>query len=142
MNSQQLPPVLGKADLESLAAFRAALRRFTRTAEDNALAESVTGQQYQLLLAIAGQGGREWITVAEAAEALLIAPHAAVGLINRCEAAGLVTRRPGTTDRRQVHISLTPKGAQQVQSVALRNRNELQNLLEALKAVQRSTQRD
>ncbi len=137
MNSGQQQPHLDKADLQSLAAFRAALRRFTRTAEDNALAESITGQQYQLLLAIAGQEGREWMTVAEAAEALLIAPHAAVGLINRCETAGLVGRRPGTADRRQVHIFLTPTGAGRVQSVARRNHDELHSLLAALKAVER-----
>ena len=123
---------LTKADYEALAGFRRTLRRFLHNTEANARAEGITPQQHQLLLAIMGQPDRAWANVTELAEALQILHHAAVGLVNRCERAGLVLRTPGTRDRREVHVSLTPRGEEVLARLAESNRAELEMLRRSL----------
>jgi DNA-binding MarR family transcriptional regulator len=115
-----------------LAQFRYALRRFLRQCEDSARGEHLTGQQYQLLLCIKGETGTGSMAIVDLAHSLQVAHHAAVGLIDRCEAAGLVERRQDTVDRRQVLISLTELGEARVAAVANRNRDELNLLREVL----------
>jgi DNA-binding MarR family transcriptional regulator len=123
---------LSKADYEALAAFRYRLRRFLRHAEEGARAAGITPQQHQLLLAMKGHPGREWASVSELAEALQVQHHAAVGLVNRCERAGLVQRTPDPEDGRQLRIVLTEQGDARLREVSLGNRNELARLRQAL----------
>jgi DNA-binding MarR family transcriptional regulator len=130
MESQQ--PILTKADYESLAAFRNALRRFLHFSEQAARAEGLTPQQHQLLLAIKGQPGREWASVTDLAEALQIRHNAAVGLVDRCVSAGLVQRAVSQEDRRQVQITLTGQGEQMIAKLSRRNQAELRALRQAL----------
>lgn len=104
------PDQLDKANYELLAEFRYTLRKFLGFSEAAATGHGVTAQQYQALLAIEGYPGRNWVTVGELAEQLRIAHHSAVGLVNRMEALKLVARTRAETDRRQVRVSLTPKG--------------------------------
>jgi DNA-binding MarR family transcriptional regulator len=123
---------LSKADYEALAAVRATLRRFLRVSEENARREGITPQQHQLLLAVKGQPERDWATVGELAEALQIRHHAAVGLVDRCEQAGLVIRAPDSRDRRQVRVGVTVEGEGVLARLAHSNRDELRVLREAL----------
>src|SRR5919201_6359039 len=90
---------IGKSDYEALAAFRYALRRFLRFSEQGARAAGLTPQQHQILLAIKGQPGREWASISDLAEGLQVRHHAAVGLVDRCERAGLARRPPDPDDR-------------------------------------------
>lgn len=99
-----------KRHLEMLAEVRYALRRFLRFGEDAARKAGVTPQQHQLLLAVKGFPGRDWATVGEVAERLQLRHHSAVGLVDRAEQLGLISRKPDPDDRRVVRISLTAAG--------------------------------
>src|SRR5690349_11691953 len=124
---------LTKQDYESLAAFRAAIRRFARFSEEGARSVGITPQQHQAMLAIMGQPGREWASIAEIAEFLQLKHHTTVGLVDRCVAAGLVLRNPDPDDRRQVRVGLTTKGGELLRHLSTRNLRELKNLRKAMK---------
>ena len=124
---------IGKVDYEALAAFRYALRRFLRFSEEGARAAGLTPQQHQLLLAVKGQPGRDWMSITELAEALQIRHHTAVGLVDRCEGARLIQRAPDPDDRRQVRIFVTAKGERILGRLSARNRRELETLRQALR---------
>jgi DNA-binding MarR family transcriptional regulator len=100
---------LREVDYQRLARFRYALRRFLRFSEDAARDAGISPGQYQLLLFIRSHGVRPPI-VADLAEKLQVRHQSAVGLIDRCERAGLVARRPDAEDGRRVRVSLTRKG--------------------------------
>ena len=121
-------PSLTKADFEALSEFRYQLRRFLRFSEDAAQAEGLTPQQYQLLLHVRGFPGRDWATIGELAERLQTQQHGVVALVARSVAAGLVTREPGETDRRQVIVRVTPDGEKSLRRLAQRHRTELKAL--------------
>src|SRR5688572_33120433 len=101
---------LSKADYESLADFRHALRKFLGFSEEAASQHGVTPQQYQALLAIEGFPGRNWVSIGELAEQMRIAHHSAVGLVARMEAMRLGKRTAVREDRRRVQGSPTAKG--------------------------------
>jgi DNA-binding MarR family transcriptional regulator len=124
---------ISKADYEALAAFRSALRRFLRFSEQGARAAGLTPQQHQLLLAVKGRPGREWASISDLAEALQVRHHAAVGLVDRCERAGLARRTPDPDDRRQVRVTLTEKGEAILERLSHRNLSELKTLRQALR---------
>ena len=92
---------LTKADYELLAAFRYALRKFVGFSENAAIANGVSPQQYQTLLAIEGFPGRNWVTIGELAEQMRIAHHSAVGMVDRMEGLGLLKRASSEQDRRR-----------------------------------------
>jgi DNA-binding MarR family transcriptional regulator len=119
---------LSKCDFESLSEFRYQLRRFLRFSEQAAEDEGLTSLQYQLMLHIKGFPGRAYATVGELAERLQAHHHGAVALVSRCEQAGLVTRTPNETDRRQVNVSLTALGEERLQHLAKRHHTELKSL--------------
>jgi DNA-binding MarR family transcriptional regulator len=100
---------LGDRDYERLATFRYALRRFLRESENAARRAKITPGQYQLLLFV-----RSFYpdspSVAALAERLQVRHQSAVGLIDRCAAAGLVRRRRDDEDARRVRILLTGAG--------------------------------
>jgi len=93
--------------LEALAGFRSALRRFLAFSEEATSLAGVTPQQYQALLAVGAAGS---LNVGVFARELLLKQNAAVQLIDRLAAQGLVERVPDADDRRSVQIALTPKG--------------------------------
>ncbi|HWD37990.1 MAG TPA: MarR family transcriptional regulator [Fimbriimonas sp.] len=117
-----------KEDYVALATFRRNLRRFLRFAEEGAREVGLTPQQHQVLLAIKGRPDREWASVGELADSLQLKHHATVGLVDRCQAAGLVERTPDQTDRRVVHVSLTEKGEDTLRKLTERNLPELRAL--------------
>src|SRR5690348_3951627 len=124
---------ISKPEFESIAAFRYAIRKFLRFSEQAARRERITPQQHQLLLAIKGFPGRDRATVSELAERLQMRQHSMVGLIDRTEAQGMVRREPGTVDRRQVFVRLTPKGEEVLLRLAVQHRRELLTMQEALR---------
>ncbi|HEY8100104.1 MAG TPA: MarR family transcriptional regulator [Burkholderiaceae bacterium] len=124
---------LAKSDFEALSEFRYQLRRFLRFSEQAAEEEGLTPLQYQLMLHIKGFPGRQSATVGELAERLQAHHHGVVALVTRCEQAGLVTRSPCETDRRQVNVSLTPLGEQRLQHLAKRHHTELKSLTNVFK---------
>lgn len=134
---------LNKADFEAQAAFRYALRQFLGFSEKTTRALGTTPQTYQALLAIHGYPGRERITIGELAERLQIRHHSAVGMADRLEKQGLVMRRAGEEDRRQVFVQLTPQGKELLEKLVLAHREELRHLWPQLEQpVQRLTNND
>ena len=119
---------LSKTDYEMLAEFRYALRQFGAFSEVQARSLGLTPQQHQALLAIRGFPGREATTMGELAERLRIQPNSAVGLVNRLAAENLVVRSVDAADRRQVLVSLTPKGLALLEQLSSAHRAELRRI--------------
>jgi len=119
---------LTKAEFEALSEFRFQIRRFERFSEDVVQASGITPLQYLLLLHIKGFPGRTFASVGELAERLQARPNGVVALVTRCEERGLVERRQGEVDRRQVHIHLLPDGERLLRHLAALHRTELQSL--------------
>ena len=117
-----------KKDYEALAAFRRAVRHYLRFAEEASRKAGITPQQHQALLAVMGQTDRAWASIREIRESLQLAHHAAVGLIDRCQAAGLVERTAHDADRRIVRVSLTDLGREKLAQITRRNLHELRGL--------------
>lgn len=108
--SKLVKPPLSKDVYEYLADFRYRLRKFLHFSETAARSQGLTPQQHQLLLAVKGYPGRDYVTPRELAERLQITHHACVGLIDRCEQLDLVVRRPNPEDGRSVLIEVTQEG--------------------------------
>lgn len=124
---KQRTPPLGRDEYETLAAFRYALRRFLTFSEAAAADVGLASQQYQALLAIKGSG-RDSMTIRELARQLLIKHNSAVGLVDRLENAGLVTRRVAPEDRRKVNLRLTARGVRVLERLAATHRVELRRI--------------
>jgi DNA-binding MarR family transcriptional regulator len=126
---------LRKTEYESLSAFRYALRRFLRFSEEAADAVGLTPHQHQALLAVKGFPGRDYVTNGELAERLQIKHHSAVGLVNRLEAQGLIARKQGDSDRREVYLTLTRRGADLLEQLTAVHQEELQHVAPQLSAI-------
>jgi len=119
---------LSKAQYETLAEFRHALRQFLGFSEAAAASAGVTPQQHQALLAIKGFPGRDSVTVGELAERLQLRHHSAVGLIDRLVKQRLVLRSTPPGDRRQVFIRLTAKGENILGKLSAVHREQLRRI--------------
>ena len=122
------PTGIKKSDYEALAAFRYALRQFLRFSEDAAVAEGLSPQQHQALLAIKGFPGRDSVTIGELAEKLQVRHNSAVGLVDRLVADGYVERKHSTEDARKVFVSLTTSGLQALERLSTAHREELRRI--------------
>lgn len=130
---------IGKHDYERLSRFRHRLRHFLRISEVLCKTHGLTPLQYQLLLHVMGFPDRTWATVGELAERLQAHHHGVVALIDRCEALGLLERRPGRLDQRVVEIHLLPKGDKLLARVATLHQDELQLLLREFASTRRTS---
>lgn len=130
------------ARLQILAEFRHQLRLFLHFSETAAQKRGLQVQQHQLLLQIAGAPDKVAATIGYAAERLGLCHNTVVELSNRCEAARLIVRRPGGSDRRFVLLKLSPAGRKKLEALAIDHECELNDLapklirtLTALRAV-------
>ena len=114
--------------MQELAWFRYSLRRFLRFSEEAARACGVTPQQHQLMLGIAGFTSRSKATISELAEFLQERNNSVVGLVERAVDSGLVRRRAGKKDRRQVVVSLTPHGEEILATLSRLHHDEVRRL--------------
>ncbi len=119
---------VGKSDYEELAEFRYRLRKFLHFSENAARSVGITPAQHQLLLAIEGYPGRDYATPTELAERLQLRHHSCLGLISRCEQAGLVERIENPSDKRSVFVHLTSLGLTLLQTLTERHQEELKRL--------------
>lgn len=99
---------LNQAQIQALAGFRNALRRFLTFSENVTRDEGLTPQQYQALLSIRARSSGA-IAIGELAKELLLLPSGTVQLIDRLSAMGLVERRPGA-NKRSMLVALTEDG--------------------------------
>ena len=116
------------ADYEDLLALRTGLRRFLRWSEQQAEMAGLTPAQHQLLLAVRGHPDRRGPTIGEVADYLLLRHHSAVGLVDRAEEAGLVTRSRDAEDQRVVRLQLTAEGEERLEALSAPHMEELQRL--------------
>lgn len=112
-------------ELNWLAAFRQALRKFQYFSEQASRALGLTVQQYQALLAVESHDGRQPFTVKTLAQLLMIKHNSAVELTDRIAELGLVERKRTEADRRRVIIELTPRGRRALRRLASIHRREL-----------------
>ena len=126
---------LRKAEYETLAAFRYALRSFLSFSQEAAAGVGLTPQQHQALLAVKGFPGRDYVTNGELAEQLQIKHHSAVGLINRLEAQGLLAREQGHSDKRKVYVTLTRRGTQLLEQLTTAHQDELRQIASQLGSI-------
>jgi DNA-binding MarR family transcriptional regulator len=117
--------MLKTPDYESLAELRYQIRRFVRFSERIARAAGLEPHQHQLMLALKGLPPQVRPRVRELAERLQIQHHSTVELVNRLAAGGYVNRERGGEDRREVLLSLTPKGEKVLKELSLHHRAEL-----------------
>ena len=122
-----------------LAEFRRQIRQFLHFSEATAREFGVEPQQHQLLLAVHGLPEDVKPTIREIDSRLFIQHHSAVELVNRLERTGAIARHPGTDDKREVLIRLTPAGRAILRKLALAHRTELERtgpeLATALKTI-------
>jgi DNA-binding MarR family transcriptional regulator len=125
--AQSPDAAISKAAFEQLSEFRYEMRRFLRFSERACRSHGITPLYYQLLLHIKGFRGREYATVGELAERLQAHHHGVVALISRCEKRGLVVRRRGREDRREVEVHLSKKGERLLVKLATLHLAELRS---------------
>jgi DNA-binding MarR family transcriptional regulator len=114
------------ADYQSLAELRHQIRRFLHFSEKAARAAGLEPRQHQLMLALKGLPKDTRPRIAELADRLQIQHHSAVELVNRLASGGNVERTRGK-DRREVLLSLTPKGERVLERLSLYHREELRS---------------
>jgi DNA-binding MarR family transcriptional regulator len=129
------------SDYEALAELRYQIRRFLAFSEQAARAAGLEPRQHQLLLGLKGLPAKARPTIGELAERLQIQHHSAVELVNRLSAAGYIRRARAGEDRREVLLSLTPRGEKVLHKLSLHHRAELRSAGPALvKALRRAMQ--
>lgn len=116
------------ARLQTLAEFRHQLRLFLHFSEAAAQNRGLQPQQHQLLLQIAGAPDKVAATIGYAAERLSLRHNTVVELCNRSEAAGLVVRKQGGSDRRYILLELSPRGRKQLEALSIDHARELDEL--------------
>lgn len=120
-----MTPGIDHAIVRDLAWFRYSLRRFLRFSERAARSCGVTPQQHQLMLGIEGFVVDRPVTISDLAEFLQERNNSVVGLVERAAQSGLVRRTPGTEDRRQVVVTLTPRGRRLLARLSALHRGEV-----------------
>jgi DNA-binding MarR family transcriptional regulator len=119
---------LQTTDYRHLLEVRTGLRRFLHWSEEQARSVGLTPAQHQLLLAVRGHPGKGPPTIGELADHLLVRHHGAVQLVDRAEAAGLVTRERDAADHRVVHVTLTAAGSRLLESLTAGHLDELRRV--------------
>jgi len=104
-------------EYRGLAELRYRIRRFLQEGDATAVQAGLEAQQYLLLLAIRGLPEGKEATIRTVAERLALRHHSTVELIDRMEARGYVRRTRGREDRRQVLVSLQPRGEKLLEQV-------------------------
>ena len=112
-------------DYQSLAEFRYRIRCYLHFSEKAARQSGLEPRQYQLMLALKGLPSAVRPRVGELAERLKIQHHSAVELVNRLAARGYVRRHRSGEDRREVLLSLTPKGERVLADLVTYHREEV-----------------
>jgi DNA-binding MarR family transcriptional regulator len=133
------------ADYQALAEFRYQIREFLHFSEQAVQAAGIEKQQYQFLLAIKGMPEGTRPRIRELANRMQIQHHSAVELVNRLEAKGYIRREQAKEDRREVLLTLTPKGERVAEELAQHHHEQLRTagprLVAALRRVMAARKR-
>lgn len=118
-------PEAASERIKALACFRHEVLRFLHFSKEAAEQMGLTAQQYQAMLLIKGLSENGRMSIGELAEKLFTTHHATVELVNRMEAAGLVSRHTEEWDKRRVLIELTREGETKLLALVDLHINEL-----------------
>jgi len=136
---------ISASEYRAMADLRYRLRLFLREGDAAARSAGLEPQQYLMLLAIRGLPDGNSAKIRSLADSLLIKHHSAVELVDRLEKRGLVRRSRGRQDRRQVLVSLLPKGQRVLERVVKQRIGEVRaggnQLIRAINALLPKTQR-
>lgn len=116
---------LTSADYEALAELRYQIRRFLHFSEQASREAGLEPRQHQLMLTLKGLPAKTRPRIGELAERMQIQHHSAVELVNRLAASGCVRRHRGGEDRREVLLSMTPRGERMLRELSLHHKAEL-----------------
>lgn len=119
------------SELQAIAEFRSALRRFLRASEQVTRAHGLTPGRYDLLVMIAA-AGEEGATINSLAERLALAANSVTELVDRAQAAGLTLRAADPRDGRATRVFLTATGRETIRAAVSAlgpERRDLLNLL-------------
>jgi DNA-binding MarR family transcriptional regulator len=125
MYQSSMSAAISNSDYRALAELRYRIRHFTREGDAAATRAGLEPQQYLMLLAIRGLPAGSAATIRTLAERLALKHHSAVELIDRLEQHGLVRRTRAGHDRREVLVSLRPRGTRLLEQVARKRLGEL-----------------
>jgi DNA-binding MarR family transcriptional regulator len=115
------------AEFQALAELRYRLRIFLKQGDVEARAAGLEPQQYLMLLAIRGLAPDAPAKIQTLADRLALKHHSAVELVDRLEKRSLVRRTRSRTDRRQVLVSLLPRGQKVLEKVVQKRISELRS---------------
>jgi DNA-binding MarR family transcriptional regulator len=96
--------------------------------------KGVTLPQYRMLVVLNAAASN----LSQLARALDVAPSTAMRMIDRLEAAGLVSRVVPAANRRETHLQLTTAGRRAVRTVTVRRRHDLRAVIERIPVEQRA----
>src|SRR5258708_10925785 len=123
--TEKMAAEITTAEYRALAELRYLIRRFVGEGDAVARAAELEPQQCLLLLALRGLPEGEEATIRTLAERLALKHHSAVELIDRLETHGYVRRSRNRDDRRQVLVTLLPRGEKLLEQVARDRISEL-----------------
>lgn len=75
---------------------------------------------------------REDCTMTDLSRMLLVSNGNVTAVVDRLEKDGLVMRRPSSTDRRTIHVALTPEGLAQFEGIAAGHEAEVAQIFAGL----------
>jgi DNA-binding MarR family transcriptional regulator len=134
---------LESSEYRKLEEFRFQIRRFLSFSEAAARDSGIEPQQHQALLALKGMPQGCLPTIGHLADRLLLKHHSVVGLVDRLQSLGLLTREPSPDDARQVLLRLTAKGERILHRLSLTHHKEFEEtgpkLVATLRAISRKT---
>jgi DNA-binding MarR family transcriptional regulator len=113
------------AEFRALAELRYRIRRFLKEGDASARKAGLEPQQYLVLLAIRGLAPDSPAKIQTLADRLALKHHSVVELVDRLEQRGYVKRTRGREDRRQVLVSLLPRGQKVLERVVQQRISEL-----------------
>jgi DNA-binding MarR family transcriptional regulator len=127
----------------ALAELRHQIRQFLSEGDRAARAAGLEPQQYLVLLMIRGLPEGQAATIRTLADRLTLKHHSAVELVDRLEGNGYVRRARARDDRRNVIVSLLPRGERMLEEVARQRIDELRsNGHELVRAIDRLLDRE
>ncbi len=122
-------------DYRHLLELRTGLRRFLRWSERQAQAAGLTPAQHQLLLVVRGHPDPRGPTLGDVADYLLLRHHSAVGLVDRAEAAGLLTRSQDADNHSIARLRLSDEGRRQLDGLSELHLEELAHLAPTMRTL-------
>ena len=123
-----MTPTPSDDDYRRLLTLRTGLRRFLRWSEQPSAGGGPDSDATSAAARRPRPSRSGGPTVGDVADYLLLRHHSAVGLIDRAEAAGLVTRRPDADNQSVVRLRLTDEGARRLEALSELHLEELAHL--------------